>query len=241
MKSVNSRVTPAQAPASPGRRIDPPSRFASGAQGERPAHCSDKPSSGGRGCSGAISRRPVLPNQRDVAGTAATRKREGDVSLLVDHFSFHLEDHRRSATCPGTLHWPGNVRQLRNAIERAQILANNHCITIDDLPRKSPTHRNLMCTPRPPAMPGTSAEETDTEVCRRGQTLPKSRQNSRTLSVLISLKSCVARTATRREPHGSSESTDVSSTDCLNAMALQMSVRHETHSAPLCSVLDSTH
>ena len=30
--------------------------------------------------------------------------------------------------------WPGNVRQLKNAIERAQILANEHVITIDDLP-----------------------------------------------------------------------------------------------------------
>jgi DNA-binding NtrC family response regulator len=30
--------------------------------------------------------------------------------------------------------WPGNVRQLKNALERAQILANEHVITIDDLP-----------------------------------------------------------------------------------------------------------
>ncbi|MFN8709087.1 MAG: helix-turn-helix domain-containing protein, partial [Planctomyces sp.] len=30
--------------------------------------------------------------------------------------------------------WPGNVRQLKNAIERAQILADDDTITIDDLP-----------------------------------------------------------------------------------------------------------
>ncbi len=59
-----------------------------------------------------------------------------------------------------------------------------------------------------------------------------SHQSSRTLSGLISLKSCDVRTVTRREPHASSESIGVSSTGFLNAMASQMSVRHKTHSAP---------
>ena len=31
-------------------------------------------------------------------------------------------------------HWPGNVRELANVLERAQILAENHVITLDDLP-----------------------------------------------------------------------------------------------------------
>ncbi len=63
------------------------------------------------------------------------RKREGDVSLLVDHFlgrDWKITDEARNAL--EHYHWPGNVRQLRNAIERAQILANDHNITIDDLP-----------------------------------------------------------------------------------------------------------
>ena len=30
--------------------------------------------------------------------------------------------------------WPGNVRELANVLERAQILAEEHCITSDDLP-----------------------------------------------------------------------------------------------------------
>src|SRR5207244_1209678 len=30
--------------------------------------------------------------------------------------------------------WPGNVRELANVLERAQILAENHVITTDDLP-----------------------------------------------------------------------------------------------------------
>ena len=30
--------------------------------------------------------------------------------------------------------WPGNVRELANVLERAQILAEEHVITLDDLP-----------------------------------------------------------------------------------------------------------
>src|SRR5262249_9763646 len=30
--------------------------------------------------------------------------------------------------------WPGSVRELSNVLERAQILAEDHCITPDDLP-----------------------------------------------------------------------------------------------------------
>ena len=30
--------------------------------------------------------------------------------------------------------WPGNVRELANVLERAQILAESHVITADDLP-----------------------------------------------------------------------------------------------------------
>ena len=30
--------------------------------------------------------------------------------------------------------WPGNVRELANVLERAQILAENHVITMEDLP-----------------------------------------------------------------------------------------------------------
>jgi transcriptional regulator of acetoin/glycerol metabolism len=30
--------------------------------------------------------------------------------------------------------WPGNVRELANVLERSQILAENHLITVEDLP-----------------------------------------------------------------------------------------------------------
>ncbi len=32
--------------------------------------------------------------------------------------------------------WPGNVRQLINAVERAKILSEGHVITVKDLPKE---------------------------------------------------------------------------------------------------------
>jgi len=39
--------------------------------------------------------------------------------------------------------WPGNIRELANVLERAQILAEDNLITLDDLPE-------TMQTPPPP-------------------------------------------------------------------------------------------
>src|SRR5207344_875611 len=36
--------------------------------------------------------------------------------------------------------WPGNIRELLNVLERAQILAEEHTITIDDLPENMIVH-----------------------------------------------------------------------------------------------------
>ena len=65
------------------------------------------------------------------------RDRAGDIPLLVQRFLGHgweLE--------PGALEvleqypWPGNVRQLINALERGKILAASEVITLNDLPRE---------------------------------------------------------------------------------------------------------
>ncbi|MEJ7593120.1 MAG: sigma-54 dependent transcriptional regulator [Planctomycetaceae bacterium] len=63
------------------------------------------------------------------------RKRESDVPLLIQSMlgkGWSITDEAQRAM--ELYQWPGNVRQLKNAIERAQILANDHQITIDDLP-----------------------------------------------------------------------------------------------------------
>ncbi|REJ93195.1 MAG: sigma-54-dependent Fis family transcriptional regulator [Planctomycetota bacterium] len=65
-----------------------------------------------------------------------TERRE-DVSPLIDHFlpeGWQIEQDARDAML--SYHWPGNVRQLINTIERANILADDQTITIDDLPRE---------------------------------------------------------------------------------------------------------
>ena len=70
------------------------------------------------------------------------RERVDDIPLLVRHFlpeGWKIDDDAMAALC--AYHWPGNVRQLSNIMERATILANDKVVTIRDLPREviSPT------------------------------------------------------------------------------------------------------
>lgn len=65
------------------------------------------------------------------------RQRGDDVSLLVEHFlgsewKIEPEAMRALRRYP----WPGNVRQLINAIDRAKILADDKLIRLDDLPHE---------------------------------------------------------------------------------------------------------
>jgi DNA-binding NtrC family response regulator len=70
----------------------------------------------------------VLPPLRD---------RNGDVDLMIDHFlgsDWEIDEQARAALI--AYHWPGNVRQLINALERATILADDKLITPEDLPHE---------------------------------------------------------------------------------------------------------
>lgn len=65
------------------------------------------------------------------------QERVGDVSLLVSHFlgpGWEIEPSAMEAL--DRYHWPGNVRQLINVVERAKILCDSETITIKDLPRE---------------------------------------------------------------------------------------------------------
>jgi len=70
------------------------------------------------------------------------RDREGDLGMLMDHFLQHfknqhgrpelqLSDEARSRMLG--FQWPGNVRQLRNVIDSAVVMAETDEILIDDL------------------------------------------------------------------------------------------------------------
>ena len=65
------------------------------------------------------------------------RERQGDVPLLVDRFlkpGWEITPDALAAL--NAYHWPGNVRQLINALERAKILCVSETITRKDLPRE---------------------------------------------------------------------------------------------------------
>jgi DNA-binding NtrC family response regulator len=65
------------------------------------------------------------------------RDRHGDIPLLLQHF---LGDHWQVAEdaqfCLTHYAWPGNVRQLINALERAKILCDERLIQLKDLPKE---------------------------------------------------------------------------------------------------------
>lgn len=71
------------------------------------------------------------------------RERPGDIDLLIDHFlavcARKLEQ-KPKRLAPETralllrYHWPGNIRQLRNVVERACIMAGSEVIRPEDLP-----------------------------------------------------------------------------------------------------------
>lgn len=75
------------------------------------------------------------------------RQRREDIPLLLDHFleaGWQIDPEARAALL--NYDWPGNVRQLINALDRAMILADDRTIRLDDLPREivpseSLTHR----------------------------------------------------------------------------------------------------
>jgi len=69
------------------------------------------------------------------------KERREDIPELVEHFlkTRQVGPHRTNIS-PEAMDalvrydWPGNVRELANVLERAQILAEDHAITLDDLP-----------------------------------------------------------------------------------------------------------
>jgi DNA-binding NtrC family response regulator len=88
----------------------------------------------------------VLPPLRD---------RRKDIPELVEHFlttrqvgpaPAKVEPAALEALC--RYDWPGNVRELANVLERAQILAQDQLITLDDLPEA------VVETAPPPVAPG---------------------------------------------------------------------------------------
>lgn len=86
----------------------------------------------------------VLPPLRD---------RPEDIPPLIEHFlepGWVLDPEARHAL--EAYHWPGNVRQLINALDRATVIADDKLITIDDLPREVIADVRPLTSPQPPLL-----------------------------------------------------------------------------------------
>jgi DNA-binding NtrC family response regulator len=96
------------------------------------------------------------------------RERREDIPLLIEHFLTTRQiGPVRAQVGPEAMQalqeysWPGNVRELANVLERAQILAENHLITPDDLPE------TVLSSRRPAADSGSGDPRHLEEVERR--------------------------------------------------------------------------
>jgi DNA-binding NtrC family response regulator len=83
------------------------------------------------------------------------RERREDISELAEHFlSSRQLGSVRYRISPDAMDalvrydWPGNVRELANVLERAQILAEDHLITLDDLPEAIVEGVDAVAAPR---------------------------------------------------------------------------------------------
>jgi len=75
------------------------------------------------------------------------RERQGDIPLLVRHFTqqFSRRMNRVIETIPSAAmdalcryHWPGNIRELQNVIERAVIISSGPVLSVDVTDLKFP-------------------------------------------------------------------------------------------------------
>ena len=98
--------------------------------------------------------------------TPALRDHKEDIALLVSRFLKELSSANGNAVTgiePAALKiledydWPGNVRQLRNVIEKMVVLASGPKLTADDLPIEVTTPRLSSPVSRPPTANSTLA------------------------------------------------------------------------------------
>jgi formate hydrogenlyase transcriptional activator len=94
------------------------------------------------------------------------REREGDIPLLVGHFAqqFSRRMNKAIETIPSTTmdalcryHWPGNIRELQNVIERAVILSTDSTLNVDVADLKISKAGQVVGKTTPPKSPRNGA------------------------------------------------------------------------------------
>lgn len=72
----------------------------------------------------------------------ALKNRRQDIPLLIRHFLKQTHNNtngsisQEAISCLSQYHWPGNIRELENLIERICVFKNQENITIQDIPQK---------------------------------------------------------------------------------------------------------
>jgi DNA-binding NtrC family response regulator len=120
------------------------------------------------------------------------RERPDDIPMLVEHFLRHSPwgGRRRLQITPEAMEylaayaWPGNIRELRNTIERLSVLSDNQVLTVDQLP---PTVVNRAASDR--AAPEPQADLTLDEMERRHimRTLDRHGWNKRRVAGILGI------------------------------------------------------
>jgi two-component system response regulator HydG len=103
------------------------------------------------------------------------RERREDIPLLIDHFISQAND-KHGRKVKGLTQearrvlmaypWPGNIRQLRNAVENMVVLAGGERITVDDLPPEIHHPPQELAGQQLGQLAGISIEEAERELIR---------------------------------------------------------------------------
>jgi formate hydrogenlyase transcriptional activator len=108
------------------------------------------------------------------------REREGDIPLLVRHFTqqFSRRMNRLIETIPSAAmdalcryHWPGNIRELQNVIERAVIITTGPVLSVDVADLKFSEANRVMEKTTSPKSSANGALHDVLEQAERGQIL----------------------------------------------------------------------
>ncbi|KAF0217292.1 MAG: Fis family transcriptional [Geobacteraceae bacterium] len=109
----------------------------------------------------------------------ALRERKEDIILLANHFIEHFNrefiKHVKGISSMAEkmlveYHWPGNIRELKNVVERAIILGNDETLLLEHLPLEIVAKSSASCAPLttfklPPE--GVDIEEVEKELIRQ--------------------------------------------------------------------------
>lgn len=137
------------------------------------------------------------------------RERPEDITLLVDHFfaKFRARHRRPTLLLPvgvsrvfsAGYRWPGNIRELENAIERVVLLARGESVDVADLPAHLQIDRDALEALQftfPPH--GISLEAVEKELLRRALLLAEGNQSQAARLLGITRKTLIW----RLEKHG---------------------------------------